>query len=477
MNPIDSFLTHLRQNPRVLFDEAFCKQSASDLLFYGQDWSGVLTPRPSAILFPKSTIEVSEILKAAQQFQIAIVPSGGRTGLSGGAVATQGEVVVSTLKLNKIGKIEPSALSLHVGAGAITQAVHDFCAPLGLTWPVDFASKGSSTVGGNLATNAGGIRVLKYGNTRNWVLGMTVVTSDGTIHEFNHDLEKNNTGFDLRHLMIGSEGTLGVITEATLKLCPLPKTKTAFLFSLANMKAVLELFSKFRNRIPNLSAFEYFDKNCFEAVLAHLGGKPPFQLDAAEVETAEAFVLMEVENASFEDSQTWLGEVFEQNLVLDGLMAESDRDYEQFWKYREGIAEAILANSTVHQEDVSVPIPELNAFFESAHDRYQKALRTTETGTRVYFFGHIGDGNLHIFIQKPANENATDFHARMKQADLQLFEILKRHRGSVSAEHGIGLLKKHAIGFSRTPAELKLMTSLKQVFDPNDLINPGKIFS
>lgn len=440
-------------------------RKGEDLNFFATDWSGLGKPRASAILFPKSTAEVSKILSLASQFEIPVVPSGGRTGLSGGAVAENGEVVLSLTRLNHIGPIHTGALSLKVGAGAITEAVHEFCKPYGLTWPVDFASKGSSTVGGNLATNAGGVRVLRYGNARNWVIGLTVVKMDGTIIDFNHDLEKNNTGYDLRHLTVGSEGTLAVITEATLKLAALPKQTLVAMFSLPDFKSVTELFALARSTLPSLSAFECFDHACMESVTTHFKRPHPLKTPG------KTYVLMEVEDVAFEEVEAEFEKVLGQPYVLDAVMAQNEKEARAFWTYREGIAESILAHHKVHQEDVSVPIPRLVDFYGEIETRYARAL----PDHAVFFFGHIGDGNLHIFIQKPAASDEKTFVEKMHSTDAELFKILAKYHGSISAEHGIGILKKHALHYSRTPDEIEIFRGIKRAFDPKGLLNPGKV--
>jgi len=433
--------------------------------YYAQDWSKSLTPDASAILFPESTLEVSKILSLARSHGIPVVPSGGRTGLSGGAVAAKGEVVVSLIRMNHMGPVHEGALTVKVEAGAITEAVHRHCAPHGLTWPVDFASKGSSTVGGNIATNAGGVRVIRYGNTRNWVLGITAVAMDGTVHEFNSELEKNNTGYDLRQLLTGSEGTLAVITEATLKVCPLPKSKTAVLFALENFPKLLALFATARKEFPTLSAFECLDSACMESVTGHFAMPFPFPSRAG------VYALLELENTSFDEVESPLARILEEGLAQDAVLAQTDKEAAALWKYREGVAESILHGHEVHQEDVSVPVSKLEEFYAEIESRYEREL----PGFKVFFFGHIGDGNLHIFIQKPQGLSNEEFVQRAHTSDHELFKILQRMKGSVSAEHGIGLLKKHAIGFSRTGPELALMRGLKSVFDPENLLNPGKL--
>ncbi len=463
MANIDSFLTALK----AFLNETQITREASDLLFYGQDWSKSLLAKPSAILFPQSTHEVSEIVKLAQKYEIALVPSGGRTGLSAGAVATNGEVVLSLIRMNFIGPLHQGALTLKVGAGAITEAVHEFCKPFGLTWPVDFASKGSSTIGGNVATNAGGVRVIRYGNTRNWVLGLTVVTADGETIELNHELEKNNTGYDFRQLMIGSEGTLGIITEATLKLCPLPKSTLVFFFALENFERLIDLFAFARSKFSTLSAFECLDHASLTSVLSHFKLKSPLQ------EEASVYALMEIENAAFEEAESVLSEIFEKGFVKDGVMAQNEKEAKALWQLREGVAESIISAGEIHQEDVSVPVAKLHDFYAEIGARYQKEFPSF----KVFFFGHIGDGNLHIFIQKPDSLSSSEFQSQAKASDLELFKVLARYQGSVSAEHGVGLLKRHAIHFTRSAPELALMKSIKDAFDHKGILNPGKMIA
>ncbi len=462
MKEIDIFLAQIASflNPaQILLDPESCA-------FHAQDWSKILKPNTSAVVFPESTQEVSRILALAHSLGVPIVPSGGRTGLSGGAVATNGEVVLSLLRMNKIGALHKGALSLQVEAGAITESVHLHCAPYGLTWPVDFASKGSSTIGGNLATNAGGVRVIRYGNARNWVLGMTVVTMDGTVHSFNSELEKNNTGYDFRQLLAGSEGTLGVITEATLKLCPLPGQTLVAMVPLASFSKLLELFAFVRNRFPALSAFECLDAASMKAVLEHFSLPLPVQTGG------KVYALLEIENTEWNAAEPALMEILAEGIAPDAILARTEKEARALWRYREGVAESILHGHEVHQEDVSVPVSRLQEFYSEIEARYAQML----PGFRVFFFGHIGDGNLHIFIQKPKELDSKTFRARAHEADQGLFEILRSLGGSVSAEHGIGLLKKHALPFSRSLAEIELMRGVKKVFDPKGLLNPGKIF-
>jgi FAD/FMN-containing dehydrogenase len=401
---------------------------------------------------------------------VALVPSGGRTGLSGGAVASNGEVVMSMSRMNKMGEVDTLAQTLRVQAGAVTEAVHHHCAPHGLTWPIDFASKGSSHVGGNIATNAGGVKVIHYGMTRNWVLGIQVVTMNGDVLELNGALEKNNTGMDLRQLFIGSEGTLGIITEATLKLARVPKALDVFFFALDDMTAVLKLFHEARRAPFSLMAFETLTHNCLEAVHGHLKLKSPFEKKYG------SYVLMEVERPTSTDAQEvldqWLAGVFEKGLVHDGTLAQSPREARDLWSLREGTPESIYHTGFVHKNDISLPIAALDDFVRDMYAMFSKRHSDFE----IYLFGHIGDGNLHVNTMKPEAMDREEFLRQCHQADEDLFNIVQKYQGSISAEHGVGLLKKEWLKFTRSPAELAILRSIKNAMDPHGLLNPGKIF-
>jgi glycolate oxidase subunit GlcD len=447
---------------------------ASELQEYGRDWTKAIPPDPIAVVFPESTEQVSKILKICSELNQKVVPSGGRTGLSGGAVAGQKELVLNLSRMNKIWDLDLGAHTVRAQAGAVTEAVHQYCEKQDLTWPVDFASKGSSQVGGNLSTNAGGVKVIRYGLTRNWVLGLTVVLAKGEILELNGALEKNQTGLDLRQLFIGSEGTLGVITEALLKLTPVSHGAQVFFFACQDLGQVLKLFARTRVQKFALNAFEVLDRPCLKTVLSHRGLKAPFE--QSTIESCESFVLVEVEAASGEQGQSaleqFLGELFEENLVQDGVLAQSPQEARDIWSMREGVAESVMAKGMVHKHDVSVPISSLVEFTS----QFCALLEKKYQGFEVYNFGHIGDGNLHINIRKPDALGRDEFIAKCKQMDQELFELVASFKGSVSAEHGIGLLKKYALKYSRTPAEIGLMRSVKLALDPRGILNPGKIF-
>jgi FAD/FMN-containing dehydrogenase len=436
-----------------------------DLATYGRDWTKVFAPAPSLIALPRTTGEVATILRAAHAAGVAVVPSGGRTGLAGGAMATRGELVLSLARMNQLGPVDLLGATLRVQAGAITQAVHEHCAPHGLTWPVDFASKGQSQVGGNIATNAGGVKVIRYGLTRQWVLGLEVVLMDGTVLELGGGLEKNNTGTDLRQLFIGSEGTLGVITGATLKLAPVPGRLDVVLFAVRDLTAVVELFRVARASGLTLSAYEFFTQRCLDRLLRHRKVRAPFAA------AADHYVLVEVEGADAERFEAWVGDQLEQERAQDAVIAQNPAQARELWTLREGISESLSATGMPHKNDIALPVAALEAFCADL----ERLIVSEYPGWEICNFGHIGDGNLHVNVMKPETMERADFLAQTKRADRDVFALVRRHAGSISAEHGIGLLKRDFLGYSRTDDELRLMRALKAALDPRGLLNPGKI--
>ncbi len=449
------------------FPADFLTTDPAELLEFGKDWTKVYEPKPLAVALPRSVGEIARLVKLCAAHGVAVVPSGGRTGLAGGAVAARGELVISLSRMNHMEKVDAASLTLLVQAGAVTQAVHEHCKPHGLTWPVDFSSKGSSHVGGNISTNAGGINVIRYGLTRQWVLGLQVVTASGEILELNGALEKNNTGFDLRQLFIGTEGTMGIITAATLKLTRLPGETQTFLFAVSDIAAVLRLFRAARMGPFVIQAYEFYTHLCLKRVMKHRGLRAPFATSAG------CYVLLEVERPEREERlDQWLSSVFEGGLVLDGTMAQNPREAVDFWVYREAIAESLFATGLPHKNDVSLPVAHLEAFC-AALDTF---FADHYPGWDVCNFGHIGDGNLHINIMKPDGVAKDEFLAKTHKVDEDLFTMVRAHGGSISAEHGIGLLKKDFLHYSRTPAEMAVLRAVKKALDPNGVFNPGKIF-
>jgi FAD/FMN-containing dehydrogenase len=454
------------------FPADFASTDAGDLAEYGKDWTKVHTPAPSLVCWPRTTDEVSRLLALCTEHGVAVVPSGGRTGLAAGAMAASGEVVLSLARMRRIDPVDVLGNTVRVQAGAVTEAVHKHCEEHGLTWPVDFASKGSSHVGGNIATNAGGVKVIRYGLTRNWVLGLEVVLASGEVLELNGALEKNNTGVDLRQLFIGSEGTLGVITEATLKLHKLPGKLDVFLFAVPDLAGVLRLFREARSAGPFvISAYEFFTDKCLARIARHRSVKPPFATPGS-ADGASHYVLLEVEARDADALDAWLGSLFERELVLDGVKAQHAGEAAQLWALREGISESLTATGMPHKNDISLPIAGLEAFCGELEQLFASRYPDWE----ICNFGHIGDGNLHVNVMKPDEMPKAEFLAKTKEADRHMFELVQRHRGSVSAEHGIGLLKKPYLGYSRSPREIEIFRAMKRALDPRGILNPGKVF-
>lgn len=459
--PSDAFLAQLEAS----FPEGFLSRDPAELAEFGKDWTRVHAPAPSAVALPRTTDEVARLLRACHDAGVAVVPSGGRTGLAGGAMAKDGEIVLSLTRMRALGPIDLLGSTVRVQAGVVTEAVHHHCAPLGLTWPVDFASKGSSTVGGNIATNAGGVKVIRYGLTRNWVLGLQVVTARGDVLELNGALEKNNTGVDLRQIFIGSEGILGVVTEATLKLTRLPVRQAVLLFAVDDIAAVLRVFRDARKAPITIAAFEFFTDRCVARVQRHRKVRTPFE------QSYPTYVLLEVEDTDETALEGWLASLFEREVIRDGTLAQNSVQAAELWTLREGISESLSATGLPHKNDIALPVAALEAFCAELDALFAARY----PGWEICLFGHIGDGNLHVNVMKPDTLEKAEFLKRTSEADHTMFTLVQKHGGSISAEHGIGLLKKPYLGYSRTAEEVTLIRGLKGVLDPGGILNPGKV--
>lgn len=434
---------------------------------YGRDWTKFYNTSPLAIAFPLSVDDVQKLVRWARANRVGLVPSGGRTGLSGGACALNGEVVVSFEKMNKILDYNPIDQAAQVQAGVVTEQLQRFARENGVCYPVDFAARGSAHIGGNIATNAGGVKVLRYGSTREWISGLKVVTGAGEILELNRGLTKNATGLDFRHLFIGSEGILGFIVEATVKFTSAPKSSTVMILGLPTLDAIMKVFKKFRDQLP-ITAFEFFSDVALKHVLHHTSLTPPFSTAAPN------YVLIEIENPDQTHDAVIL-ELFEtcvaESIVLDGSIAQSETQARDFWRLREDISEA-TAPHTPYKNDISVNISKVPEFLNQT----AAALKAGYADFEVVWFGHIGDGNMHINILKPTSLARDAFLARCKDVNRILFEIIESLGGSISAEHGVGLVKKDDLQRTRSAEEIALMKAVKIAFDPDGIMNPGKVF-
>lgn len=450
----------------ALIGEDKVRLDSEALDIYGKDWTKIHAPQPKAIVFPRSTEEVQKIVLFANEHKIGIVPSGGRTGLSAGAVAANNELVMVMDYMNR--QLDFNALdrSLTVEAGMVTAQVQQIAADNGLYYPVDFASAGSSQIGGNLATNAGGIKVIKYGMTRDWVLGITVVTGKGEILHLNKGLVKNNTGYDLRHLFIGAEGTLGIITEVTLKLTRPPQNLTAFVLGAPSMQAVMQVLQKFQSQL-DLTAFEFFSNNALTRVVDMHKLPKPFE------DPSPYYALLEFEAINDEITDTAMQAFeacMEEGWVEDGVISQSEAQLQSLWNLREFISETI-SHETPYKNDLSVVSSKVPEFLA----RVDAFVNENYPNFEIVWFGHIGDGNLHLNILKPKDLTEEDFFAKCHQVSEKVFALTQEFGGSVSAEHGVGLIKKDFLHFTRSAEEIAYMKAIKQAFDPNNLMNPGKI--
>jgi FAD/FMN-containing dehydrogenase len=438
---------------------------AGDLEHYGRDWTRRWTPAPLAIALPSSIEEVQAVVRWAYAHGVAIVPSGGRTGLSGGAVAAKGELVLSLERMNRVKAFDAVDRTLTVEPGIALEAVQRAAHEHGLLYPVDFAARGSCSIGGNIATNAGGIRVIRYGNTRSWITGLKLVTGTGDLLDLNRGLVKNASGYDLRHLAIGSEGTLGVVVEAMLGLTDLPPPSQVMLLAVPAMDALMQVFATARQSLT-LSAFEFFTDRALHHVLAH-GAQAPF------ADVSPYYVVTEFD-AVDERQQAAALAVFETCLehgwVTDGVISQSDAQAASLWRLREGITES-LAPHKPYKNDVSVRIAAVPAFMAEMHGLLAREYPHFD----VVWFGHIGDGNLHINVLKPADLAQEAFVAQCEHVTALLCDTLERHAGSISAEHGIGLVKKTYLRSARSEADIAIMRGIRGVLDPGNIMNPGKL--
>ena len=439
---------------------------SSELAYWGKD-STSLAANPSAIVFPQNIEQLQAIVKLANEEALSLVPSAGRTGLSGGAVATKQELVVSLKDMNAIKEYSEIDRTVVCEAGVITQELQRFAEEQGLYYPVDFASSGSSMIGGNISTNAGGIKVLKYGMTRQWVAGLKVVTGDGQIIDMNKRLIKNNTGYDLQQLFVGAEGTLGFIAEATMRLTKPPENLTVMLLALPTLQDILSTLQLFQENM-DLTAFEFFSEQALQKVIAHTDAQRPFS------EPQNFYALIEFEGKSesvLEEAIKHFEQCVDNGWAADGVISQSVAQYKSLWRLREEIS-SVISRWQPLKHDLSVPASMQAEFLTEVDSIINQLCPQYE----VIWYGHIGDGNVHLNILKPDSLEKSDFDGRCKEISEAIFKRLCSYNGSVSAEHGIGLLKKDYLHYSRSQSEILIMKSIKQLLDPNGVMNPGKVF-
>ncbi|MTI18720.1 FAD-binding oxidoreductase [Rhodobacteraceae bacterium RKSG542] len=441
---------------------------------YLVEWRDKFIGNTPMVLRPGSTEEVSAIMKLAYQHGLKVVPQGGNTGLVGGQIPVpdSGEIVISLNRLNKIRSVDASGYTMSVDAGVTLQAIHDAAEQADRLFPLTLASQGTCQIGGNISTNAGGTAVLSYGNTRDLILGLEVVLANGEIWNGLRTLRKDNTGYDLKQLFIGSEGTLGIVTAASVKLFPRPVATHVSFCGLDSPHKALELFSLARSHAGTmLTGFEIMPRVGMEFALKHLpGARMPLS------EAANWYILMEISAGSPDIdlesmTETIFEEAFEKEMLLDAVLAQSQAQAEDFWKLRHGLSEVQKHEGGSIKHDVSVPVEKVPDFLIEAI----AAVEERVPGCRPVPFGHMGDGNIHFNITQPEGADKAAFLARWDEVNELVHGIVATYNGSISAEHGIGRLKKDLLPDVKSQVEMDLMRTIKNALDPKGILSPGRI--
>ena len=443
----------------------------NDMQKYLKEWRGVYTGVAGAIVKPKSTKEVSNILKFAYRKNISCIPQGGNTGLVGGQIPfNKDHIVISLERLNKIREINPTDQSVTVEAGLILSDLQKKCDENNLIFPLSLASEGSCSLGGNIASNAGGVAVLYYGNTRELVMGLEVVLSDGSIINNLKTLIKDNTGYSIKDLFIGSEGTLGVITAATLKVFPKPKNMYTALLSVDSPKQSIEILNYIRNNLSiPLTAFELMNNFSIELVNKHMD-KASIPIEKFKWLILAEFSSIEVSKNEKDKIENLLNEILHQNLAKDIFISQSSKQAKDMWYIRESISEAQKKEGGSIKNDISIPIKDISKFINNAEKISKKVI----PGSRSVIFGHIGDGNIHFNISQPVKSDRDKFIKKDKKLRKKINDLTIELNGSISAEHGIGLTKKADLK-KYMKKDVELFKLIKKSFDPKNIMNPGKI--
>ena len=431
-----------------------------------RDWSSMDAVRPLAVVRPDSTEGVATAMRVCARHGVAVVPQGGLTGLCGGALPIAGAIALSLERLTGIEEIDPAASTITVRAGTPLEAVQQAASDAGFLMPLDLGARGSCAIGGNISTNAGGNRVLRYGMAREMVLGLEVVLPDGTIMTSLNKMLKNNAGYDLRQLFIGSEGTLGIVTRAVLRLFPQPASVSAALCGVASYAGVLALLDAARRELgAQLSAFEVMWPDYWRVVTGMNGVRNPLAGEHALTVLVETHGSdAAIDPGRFQD---WLERQAEAGTVVDAAVAQSIADVQAFWRTRDAAGEFVQVLGVHESFDIGLPVGAIDDFTAACRDALQARL----PGVIALFYGHVADGNLHIVSNLPGAAT------QPKQAIQEtVYGTVQQFGGTVSAEHGIGLSKKRWLPYTRNPVELDLMRTIKRALDPAGLLNPGKVF-
>lgn len=456
---------------RAVVGERGWIEAGEDLSPYLREERGLFVGRCAAAVRPASTAEVAEVVRLCAEAGVAVVPHGGNTGLVGGGVP-RGGIVLSTARLDRIRAIDAANRTMTVEAGAILADVQAAADGANALFPLSLAAEGSCRIGGNLATNAGGINVLRYGNARELVLGLEVVLPDGQIWDGLHGLRKNNTGYDLKQLFLGSEGTLGVITAAVLKLFAKPRSSETALVAVTSLDAAVDLFQRINDAAGDaLSAFELIPRLAVEFCVAHIPGcSDPFTAPHPW------YVLLRLTSPRRNDPlrdalEAALGDAFEIGCVADAVVAQNETQALDLWRMRESIPEAQKHEGGSIKNDVSLPLSRVPEFIDQASGAVEAAM----PGIRVCAFGHLGDGNIHFNLSQPRGMDRAVYMAQWDRLERIVSDIAASLDGSFAAEHGIGELKRESLLRYKSDVEIELMRRLKRTLDPGGIMNPGKV--
>ena len=447
----------------------------ADLSAWEQDWRKRAHGRALAVVRPGSTAEVAAVVRACAEAGVCLVPQGGNTGLVVGSVPDDSgtQVVLSLTRMNRVRALDPANLTITVEAGCVLQAVQDSAAQAGFLFPLSLAAEGSCTIGGNLATNAGGTQVVRYGNARDLCLGLEVVTAQGEVWNGLTGLRKDNTGYDLRDLFVGSEGTLGVITAATMKLYPQPAAQLTAWAAVPSLEAAVQLLGMAHRHLgAGLTGFEVMGRFALSLVARHF---PQLHLPL----WADHPWCVLLENSDNESEaharaqfERLLETAFEQGVVSDAVVAESLQQAHALWHIRESIPLAQAQEGLNIKHDISLPVSSIPAFCAETDALLQREV----PGVRLVNFGHLGDGNLHYNVQAPEGGDSKAFlHTMEDRINTLVFDAVARYHGSISAEHGVGSLKVDKLPGYKDPVALGLMRSIKRALDPQNLFNPGRV--
>ena len=434
------------------------------------DWRGEYKGTAELIIFPRTVKQISKIITFCQNEEIPVVPQGGNTGLVGGGVPrfNKNEIIISLSKMNKIRNIDSVGNSITLESGCILDNVKNELLKKNLEFPLSMGSRGKCQIGGNIATNAGGVNVIKYGTIRQNILGLEAVLPNGEIFESLKNIKKNNTGLDLKQLLIGSEGTLGIITAATIQLFPMPKEKTVIWVSFSNFKKILDFYVYMNKRFKDfITSFEFMNKESIEILEKN-------ECKLENLKKSNCYCLVELSN--FHQIKDFNDLIFENINIQDFdcdelIVSKSDDENKKLWNYRESIPLAERKEDFIIPHDISIPLINIDRFVEEV----TREIKIYEKSSQIINFGHLGDNNLHFNVLIK-NQNLNSKKTVKEKVNRIVFDYVRKFEGAISAEHGIGQLRRNELKLQKKSHEINIMKSIKNLFDPNNILNPGKVF-